>query len=351
MDYYKILGVDKTASQEDIKKAYRKLAIKHHPDKGGDAETFKKISEAYDVLGDPVKREEYDNPVPQGGIPDFFNHFGAGFNPFEQFTGGRGGVNGQQKPKNMINIEYTLAEAYTGSKRTKRIKISDKCKHCNGTGNENGVSSVCTVCNGRGMTMSRMQNMITQTTCHKCRGSGSIVTNPCNVCNGSRIQSNIADIVIDIPLGVKNDSLMNINTKDGVVTAHYIEKPDYHFKRQGNNLLTSMSITLSEALCGFTKEIDILGVDKAVISHNTIVKPGSTLCIRGKGINSGDLIISFTIEFPLSVNKSKVKEILGYPEQFKVTDQFVHNLYSVNMNDNNTDGEEYGEQQQQCVHM
>lgn len=343
MDYYSILGVDKSASQNEIKKAYHKLAIKHHPDKGGDPDEFKKITEAYETLSDPVKRQEYDNPAPSmDNIFDHFNHF----SPFSHFK------HQQQQEKDYISnisIRYTLEQAYTGSSAKINCNIKRSCPDCNGTGSANKQTTTCPSCEGRGMNVIRRGNTVIQTTCNRCRGNGFIISNPCKKCNGTKKIFTDASITVDIPMGVHDGEQRTFNTEYGPINIIYKEREHDKFKREGNNLICICDIQLSESLCGFTKIIDLFGKDSVCIQTKEIIKQDEIRCVKGKGIMDGDLIIKFNVIYPVNIDTEKIKNVLEYPEQPEITG-IVYDLekYEVH-NQSNGHSEYYTEQQ--CTPM
>ena len=341
MNYYSILGVDKSATQNDIKKAYHKLAIKHHPDKGGNPDEFKKISEAYEILSDPVKRQQYDNPEPSvDSVFEHFTHF-----PFSHF---------KQQEKDYISnisINYTLDQAYTGSSAKINCNIKHSCTACNGTGSANKQNTICPECEGKGMTAIRRGNTIFQTTCHICKGQCNIITNPCKECHGTKKIFTETSINVDIPIGVHDGEQRIFNTEYGPINITYKEKNHPKFKRDNNNLICECDITLSESLCGFTKMIDILGKDNIYIQNNNIIKQNEMRCVKGKGILDGDLIIKFNIIYPVNIDVDKIKNVLEYPEQEEPTG-IVYNLenYNVNTYNNHKHNSEYYTEQQ-CTPM
>lgn len=314
MDYYAILGVDKSASQNEIKKAYHKLAMKHHPDKGGDPEQFKKISEAYETLSDPSKRNEYDNPTSDFNPFEHFSHF----SPFSHFEHS---FKTQQDnhPVNNITVQYSLDQAYSGGVVNTRCNISCKCEACNGTGSVTKESCVCNMCNGKGMTVVRKGNTIYQSTCRQCMGKGSIISDPCKQCNGVKNIVKNVDIKIDIPIGIQDRETRTFNTDYGIISVKYIEKSHPVFKREGNDLIYLCNIMLSESLCGFTKIINLFGKEHVNIECSEIIKQNDIRCVRGKGILTGDLIIKFNILYPEKIDIPKLKEVLGYPNQPEIT--------------------------------
>lgn len=339
MDYYNILGVDKTATQEEIKKAYRKLAIKYHPDKGGDAEKFKEISEAYETLSDPVKRQEYDNPQPD--LSDFFNN-GNFFSRNADFFPGR---NFNKMREESFTVNYTLEQAYNEETIKQTIHVNRLCKDCNGTGNSSGIDSTCNICNGTGMSVTKKGNMIIQQPCIRCGGRGYIIENPCKTCKGKRVILKEVNINITIPRNVtpgykkivNGIGSVDINTKiqqPAIFIFNEIEHPV--FKRDGDDLVYKCDITLAESLCGFNREIKLLDKSSIFISIDEIIKPFTKKVVKNKGLN-GDLVIVFDVIYPKEIeNIDKLKEILNYPKQINIDNKDITYLTNyIDSKDNN----------------
>lgn len=207
--YYEILGVSETASQDEIKKAYRKKAVEHHPDKGGDEQVFKKISEAYDTIGDENKRRQYDA---QKNNP--FGGMGGGFNPFEdffsQFGGGR--QQRQQVPDKVVNLDVTVLESYLGVEKTVNYTRKHACNTCSGSG---GDRTTCSKCGGQGFITVRMGNgmfiQMIQQPCDSCGGQGSMLTRRCVTCNGLGTRNEMESVSFKIPHGTDNGQFYRMN--------------------------------------------------------------------------------------------------------------------------------------------
>lgn len=362
---YQELGVEKTASTEEIKKAYKKLALKYHPDrnlnnKDAAEEKFKKVSSAYDVLSNPEKREMYDkyglegiksmNEGMGGGAPfDIFEQFfggGAGGGPFGggggPFGGGGGPFGGPFSgfPRNMSRkgqdrvekIEVTLEDLYTNKTIKINLKKKVMCSACNGRGGKNVTK--CDQCNGSGSIMRIQQlgpGMIQQSSqiCGKCRGTGKAMKpgDECKECNGSKFVYRSKTIEINLTKGMKHgDKIVKAGegnyTPDmddpGDLIFILIEKPHPIFKRDGNNLIIKKNILLIESLCGYSFTLKHLDGRDLLIKTNKIIDPYSKRIIRNEGFESvsgkrGDLIINFNIKFPSNLSderKNYLKKIL-----------------------------------------
>ena len=350
-DYYEVLGVSKDAGEDEIKKAYRQLAKKYHPDMNpGDAEAevkFKEVNEAYAVLSDSEKRSKYDrfghaafDPSSGGGGSGFggFGGFGADFDfgdIFSSFFGGGGGGRGSRSnaPREgddvAARVSISFDEAVFGCKKEINFARIEACGECSGSGAAKGSTpEVCQTCHGRGQVTVQKQTLLgymqTQQACSNCRGSGKIIKNPCSNCNGKgRIKIN-KKLEVKIPAGI--DNMQNIILR-GQGSAGYnggssgdliIEvrvKEDKIFTREGTNVYCDIPISFAEATLGAEIDIPVLGgkTEKFKVPEGT--QSGSSFTVRGKGIphvNSGrrgDLIITVNIETPKNLSKEQ-KELL-----------------------------------------
>jgi molecular chaperone DnaJ len=251
--YYDILGVSETATQDEIKKAYRKKAVEHHPDKGGDERVFKKISEAYDTIGDEGKRRQYDTQKnnPFGG--------GGGFNPFEDFFSQFGGRQQRQQqrpqaPDKVINIDVTVLESYLGVDKTINYSRKHGCGICNGSG---GDRITCSKCQGQGFITVRMGNgmfiQMIQQPCDSCGGQGSIITNRCGSCNGQGTKSEIESVTFKLPHGSDNGQFYRMNELGDFYNGVYgnlIIKVNLvnsnNFEKVGNDLIYNAYLNLDD---------------------------------------------------------------------------------------------------------
>lgn len=346
-DYYATLGVDKKASQEDIKKAFRKLAHKHHPDKGGDDATFKELSEAYAVLGDEKKRREYDaygqafrgsgpsagasggNPFGAGGF-DFsqFQHgFGGGGVEFDigdifgDIFGARGGGGrGQQRGRDIsIDIEVPFKDAIFGTKRTVLISKVAPCEACSGSGAKPGTElNTCPTCNGSGRIHETRRSILGQFTsqrvCDTCEGSGKVPKEKCSECKGHGVRRREVELNIAIPAGIDDGEMIRLSGQgealkagtagDLYVKVHVKPHPVYH--REGMNLVMTLPVKLTDALLGTTVPIETLEGKTLEVKVPAMKRAEELLRVRGKGVPEGsargDLIIRLEAALPQKLN-------------------------------------------------
>ncbi len=356
-DYYEVLGVEKTATAEEIKKAYRKKAIQYHPDKNpGDKEAeekFKEAAEAYDVLSDPQKRSRYDQfghagMGGQGGfsgggfsMDDIFSQFGdifgsafggGGFGGFSGFSGFGGGGRGQARVQRgsdiRIRVKLTLSEIAHGVEKKVKINKTVACPECHGRGAASEADiKVCDNCHGSGMisrvTQTILGQMQTSSPCPQCNGTGRKITNPCRRCNGSGLVKSSEEISFKIPAGVSEGMQLTVQGKgnaapNGGVSGDLLvvieEEPDNRFVREENDLIYSLYISAPDAILGC--EAEIPSVDgKLKIKIDPGTQPGKMLRLRGKGIpdvngyGTGDLLVFVQVWMPKKVSKEE-KELL-----------------------------------------
>lgn len=342
-DYYKILGVTKTSSKEEVKKAYRKLAHKYHPDKSnGDEGKFKEINEAYYVLGNEKRRSEYDRygrvfsgaGGGQGGFEGFdFSGFGTDFpdlsDIFGEFFGG-GSSAGFQKQRGRdisIDIDLTFEESAFGTKRNILLTKLGTCDECNGGGAAPGATmKKCETCDGAGKVRETKRSIFGTFTatqvCTNCRGRGQVPTKKCKKCKGEGIFKKPEEISVEVPAGIYNGEVIKLSGKGeaksgGVPGDLYIRVhvgPHKIFKRQGNNLIMELGIPLSDALLGDERKVETLdGPLKVKIPQG--VNYGDILRIKGRGMASqgdgrGDLLIKVLVKIPKNLSR-KSKKLIG----------------------------------------
>lgn len=362
-DYYEILGVNKNASKDDIKKAYRKLAMQYHPDRNPDDKTaeekFKEAAEAYEVLSNDEKKAKYDRYGHDGlkgasdfqgfsNINDIFSHFsdifGGGFgggSAFDDFFGGsthrRSGRRMQGTPGSdlKVTLKLTLEEIASGTTKKIKIKKFIKCGDCNGSGAKGGSSTkTCSVCNGTGEVRSVSRSIFGQfvniTTCSNCEGEGKIVDNPCKKCSGDGRVYGEESIKINVPAGVRNESYMTLrgegnagkrNGPSGNIIIIFEELPHEYFIRDGDNIIYELYLSFPEAALGAEVEIPTL-TGKAKLKIEPGIQPGKFLKMREKGIQrlnrhgAGDQLVKINIYVPQKLNakeKELLKELLEQP--------------------------------------
>lgn len=353
-DYYEILGVNRDASEEEIKKAYRKLAMKHHPDRNPDnpkaEDHFKEAKEAYEILCDGQKRAAYDQyghaGVEQGaGMGGGFGGAGGGFaDAFgdifgDIFGGGRARSNVYRGADLQYNLEISLEEAARGTDTKIRIPTQEECETCHGTGAKPGTQpTTCATCGGHGQVRMQQGFFSIQQTCPKCHGSGKIVANPCADCHGVGRVKQHKTLSVRIPAGVdegdrirlSNEGEAGVNggpTGDLYVVIHL--KAHSVFQRDHNDLHCEMPISFSTAALGGEIEIPTLdGHAKIKIPAET--QTGKVFRLRGKGIQGvrthapGDLLCHVQIETPVSLTERQ-KELLRELEALNLEDGARHN--------------------------
>ena len=340
-DLYQTLGIEKNSSDADIKKAYRKLAMKYHPDRNPDdsaaEQKFKSIQKAYAVLSDKQKRAAYDQfghagVNPQGGMGGGFNT-GDAFNDIfgdvfgDIFGGGRGQArrsSAQRGSDLRYQVNLTLEQAVFGDKINVEIPSYNQCDSCTGSGAKEGTSATrCVKCDGRGAVRVQQGFFTLQQTCPECRGSGETIKDPCTICSGSGRKRTNRTIAIKIPAGVDNADRIRLSgegeagIKGGPSGDLYVDvtiKKHDIFEREGNHLICTIPISFGKAVLGGTVEVPT--IDGAVnLSIPSETQSGKTFRLKGKGIKSyrenffGDLYCTVQVETPVSLTDEQ-KEIL-----------------------------------------
>lgn len=329
-DYYKILGVDKDASRDEIKKAYRKLSKEHHPDTTGGKsdDKFKDISEAYSTLSNEQKRTEYDN------IGSYSNPFqSSGFNFGDMFGNMRGfGFDdifnrANSKPINKpgsdikITLDLTLDEIETGSQRKIKYKRKIDCDGCDGKGGKD--SKPCMACNGMGIvthTIRTPRGIIQQQTmCDNCGGSGETIIDKCEKCNGNKSKEIIEELTIDVPSGASDSILYKYNGKGhsnkygtGNLLIHFRIKSHDLYIRQGLDLIRTIKLPFNILVQGGEINIDLLNNKKMKVEVQSMTQPGYMINLRGKGLpdtggtRRGNIILKFGIDFPKDITDEEI---------------------------------------------
>lgn len=378
-DYYEVLGVDKSANADDLKKAYRKLALKYHPDRNpGDKEAeekFKEAAEAYDVLSNPEKRSKYDQfghsmgpqGFPGGGsyegfssnmsMDDIFSMFGDIFGGGRGFGGFGGATGGRRAPKKRqrrgsdlrIRVKMTLEEIANGVTKTLKIPTFMKCEHCNGTGAKDGTAfTTCPQCHGSGEITEIQQTIFgtqqARVICPQCEGSGKIISQSCQYCNGQGVQKKDQQLSFTIPAGVEDGRTLTVKGKgnapihggvngDLLVVIEEIKHPE--LIRDGVDVIYNLILDIPTAAVGGSVEVPTIG-GRARLKITPGTQPGKVLRLRGKGLPAfdssarGDELINVMVYIPEKLNDEEVKifEQLKDKPGIKPTEEEKNRIFS-----------------------
>lgn len=343
-NYYEILGVDKKATKDDVKKAFRKLAQKYHPDKGGDEAKFKEITEAYSVLGDEKRRREYDSygQTFAGGAGAGPGFGGFDFSGFQQGAGvefdlsdlfggfgdvfGGGGRRIKRGRDISIDVELTFKESILGTKRSMLVTKVGKCDTCDGSGAKPGSGlKTCTTCNGAGKIHETRNSPLgaftSVRTCGMCEGSGQIPEEKCKTCDGHGVMRKQEEVNIDIPKGIDSGEMIRMPSrgeavKGGISGDLYVKvhvKPHPVFSKDGSNLVMQLPLKLTDALLGTTITVTTIDDQQLEVKVPAMTTTEETLRLRGKGVQyenaSGDLLIKVSTTLPKKLSNKAKKAI------------------------------------------
>ena len=361
-DYYEVLGVGRGTSLDEIKKAYRRRALKYHPDRNrGDSEVeskFKEATEAYEILRDEQKRKLYDqfghqgvnagasaggNGFGQAAYTDFSDIFsGSSFEDiFENFFSGgfgfneRGGSGRQSRRGSDLryNLEIDLVDVYFGKKIKIEIPKEEHCSSCNGTGSADGKESTCHHCQGSGQIRKSSGFFSVSTTCGTCRGSGYVISSPCGTCNGSGLVHQRKTLSVKIPQGVESGTRLKIggegeagpnggHSGDLYVVLQVKKHPD--FERDGVDILTRVDIPLTIAILGGEIMVSTIDGNQVKLKIPAGTQPNTNFRLRGKGLpymsstnRFGDVLVEVNIEIPKSINSRARQLVKELEEELK----------------------------------
>ncbi|KAL4301855.1 hypothetical protein GQ457_10G007270 [Hibiscus cannabinus] len=379
--YYEILGVSKNSSQDDLKKAYKKAAIKNHPDKGGDPEKFKELAQAYEVLSDPEKREIYDQ-YGEDALKEGMGGGAAAHDPFDIFSsffgsspfgGGSSRGRRQRRGEDVVHpLKVSLEDLYLGTSKKLSLSRNVICSKCNGKGSKSGASMQCPGCQGSGMKVSirhlgpsMIQQM--QHPCNECKGTGETINDKdrCPQCKGEKVVQEKKVLEVIVEKGMQNGQKITFpgeadeapDTITGDIVFVLQQKDHPKFKRKGEDLFVEHTLSLTEALCGFHFVVTHLDGRQLLIKSNPgeVVKPDSFKAINDEGMPlyqkpfmKGKMYIHFTVEFSDSLNPDQIKAleaILPPKPTSKLTDMELDECEETTLHDVNIEEEMRRKQQ------
>jgi molecular chaperone DnaJ len=340
-DYYEVLGVERSASVQEIKKAFKRLAMEYHPDRNpGDKvaeERFKEIAEAHEVLSDAQKRELYDrygHAGPRqagfqgfGGVEDILQHFAEVFGG-SMFGGGfggrRGGARVEQGDDLQIEMSLPFAEAAHGCQKEVELTRLVHCHACGGSGGKRGAQpSTCGTCRGRGQVAMNQGFLTIATTCPTCRGRGAVIKDKCEECHGAGVERQKETVMVSVPAGIDDGQTLRVMGKGqagpsggppGNLYVTFTVEPDPRFERHGDDLLTQLPLTYSQAVLGARVRVPTLD-EEVELTVPAGTQPGAVQVLRGKGVPNvhgrgvGDLAVRFTVAVPRALSDEQKRLI------------------------------------------
>ncbi|MFQ5956448.1 MAG: molecular chaperone DnaJ [Candidatus Brocadiales bacterium] len=340
-DYYRILEVDRNASQEDIKKAYRKMALKYHPDRNPGDESaeqkFKKAAEAYEILGDLDKRKRYDTYGSEGikgfethftSFDDIFEHFSdifGGGTIFEEFFGTRTRTAPRRGASLRVSIDIDLREVATGVEKTIGLNRREPCDTCSGTGIRPGTSpKTCSYCGGRGEVQQTQGFFVLRTTCGRCGGLGKIIEHPCQMCRGSGRVAKRHHINVQVPPGVEDGVRLRVTGQgeagengapSGDLYCDIHVRPHPIFQRRGSDIICELPVSFAQAALGSEADVPTLRGTATTVKIPRGTQHGDVITLRGEGLPSmhgwgkGNLLVQIAVDVPVKLTK-KQEELL-----------------------------------------
>ena len=358
-DYYEILEIERTGDKEVIKKAYRKMALKYHPDRNPNdksaEEKFKQINEAYEVLSDDNKRAIYDKYGKDGLEQQGFGFSGTDFSSIfddlgsifgQAFGFGTGGGRGQRSdekysPDFIERLDLSFKEAVFGCKKKVSTHYKKSCKQCNGSGSEGGKKEQCKECGGRGQIFTRHGIMAFGQTCHRCKGTGAVITNPCKSCNGEGYSIEKQEFDIDVPAGVDDEMMLRAsgkgnelkNGRRGDLYLMIYVKEDEHFLRHGSDIYIEVPVFFTQIILGAKIPIPSLSGKNLELNIPPNTKDKEQFIFANEGIkevnssHKGRLIAQVKITYPTSLNAEQKELAQKLHSSFGVDSEPYSNVF------------------------
>jgi molecular chaperone DnaJ len=353
-DYYEVLGVARQASDDDIRKAYRQSALKHHPDRNqGNAESeakFKEATEAYTVLSDGDKRAAYDRYGHAGlggggfdfnnaGVGDILSHFQDMFADFfggaGGFAGGGGGRRRRAERGQDVRVELTLslAEALTGGKHEVSIHGAVACETCHGSGAKSGTKpETCSQCRGSGQVTAQRGFIMFSSPCARCRGTGQMIAAPCETCRGQGAVEKQRKVLVNVPAGIDSEQRLRVpgqgmpgppNSPAGDLYVDIEVEAHSHFERHGNDLGTRLTLSFTEAALGMATKLVLPDAREVVVKIDGGAQPGSIVVVKGEGAprldraGRGDLHVMLGVQVPKKLSKNAKRLLQELEKELK----------------------------------